>query len=270
MAPRASKQADRKAGKKADKQEDDEPATAASSGDILARVKTLFMESCIAQTAPKLQALLKDEEVPKAKEAEKKEAEGKTDGEEKDNVENDAGLAKEGPEGATDIFDSLKARLTWCNVLGLSEPSSEEEAKKAWLDLKGLELDFGPRAKRRGSPGLERITLNVHNNCPQYLHVLLALMMLRAFLFRSWFACLPWLVGYQLLSLLLPLENLEKLPQVPLDQVPVKFRVAGSIAIHTLMWLFFLYEALWKTYFFEKIPLVGFFIYHAYAVRPQE
>jgi hypothetical protein len=171
---------------------------------------------------------------------------------------------------AEGIFGSICAQLSWCNVLGLAEPATGEDAIKAWRALKDLELDFGPRAKRRGSPGLDRITVNLFTNMPQYLHLLLSLMMLRSLLFRSWFACLPWLVGYQVLSVMLPLTPLPQLPQVPLDQVPTKFRVAGTIAIHALVWFFFLFEVVWKTYFFEKIPLIGMFAYHAYAVRPVE
>merc|ERR1719428_392041 len=111
--------------------------------------------------------------------------------------------------------------------------------------------------------------------------------MLRAFLFRSWFACLPWLVVYQLLSLIIPTSKVEKLPEIPyvsglipvdkieeqlakipLDEVPLKFRAAGTVAVHTLMWLFFLREVIWKSWFFEKFLLVVLFASHAYVVRP--
>jgi len=268
MAP-TSKQANRKAGKA--KQEDDEHPSAApaSSGDLLSNVKSLFLGSCIALTAPKLQALLTDAEVAPAKEPEKKE-EKEGDDKENESKENEAEAKEEAPKDAKGIFDGLCGQLTWCNVLGLAEPATGEKAMTAWLALKGLELDFGPRAKKKGSPGMDRIMVNLNNNMAQYLHIMLALMMLRAFLFRSWFACLPWLVGYQVASLLLPLTNLPQLPQVPLDQVPTKFRVAGTMAIHALVWLFFLFEVVWKTNFLEKIVLVGLFGYHAYAVVPAE
>merc|ERR1711871_1856305 len=124
------------------------------------------------------------------------------------------------------------------NSLGLAEPASAEEALCAWKDLKDLEIDYGPRPRKNQSPGLDRMKVNVHNNFVQYLHVLLALMMLRAFLFRSWFACLPWLVGYQAASLLLPLEMTK--------DVPLKFRVAATMFFHALVLFFFVYEFLWK------------------------
>jgi len=268
MAP-TSKQANRKAGKA--KQEDDEhpSAAAASSGDLLSNVKSLFLGSCIALTAPKLQALLTDAEVAPAKEPEKKE-EKEGDDKENESKENEAETKEEAPKDAKGIFEGLCGQLTWCNVLGLAEPATGEKAMTAWLALKGLELDFGPKSKKKGNPAMDRIMKNLNNNMAQYLHLLLALMMLRAFLFRSWFACLPWLVGYQVGSLLLPLTNLPQLPQVPLDQVPTKFRVAGTMAIHALVWLFFLFEVVWKTNFLEKIVVVGLFAYHAYAVVPAE
>jgi len=274
------KQADR-AKKVAKKQQDDEPETTVASGDLLGRVKALFMESCIVQNGPKVVDLLQDKEIAKPaekKEEKKEEAKDDKENEEKTNEEKerdakasedkDAGAKESGVVTAKDMFESLGAQLSYFNILGFAEPASGEEALKAFIALKDLELDFGPRAKRRGNPGLDRIVVNVYNNLPQYLHIMLALMMLRAFLFRSFFACLPWLVGYQVLSLLIPLTNVPQVPQVPLEQVPTKFRVAGTLAIHALVWLFFLFEVVWKTYFFEKIPLIGIFAYHAYAVRP--
>merc|ERR1719478_458533 len=100
--------------------------------------------------------------------------------------------------------------------------------------MKGMEIDFGPRAKK-GSPGMDRIKINLYANAVQYAHVLLALMMLRAFLFRSYFACLPWLACYQVLSLFVPLEGLPQLPQVPVEKVEAKFRVVGAVALHALV-----------------------------------
>jgi len=268
MAPQKSKQADRKAEKKAEKK-DDEPAAAASSGDFVGRAKALFMGACIVQNGPKLQALLQGDAVAEAPAVKKEEKE--TEGEDAAAPATEEKETKEGSgDAAKDMFNSLCEQMTWCNVLGLAEPASGQDAMQAWLALKGLELDFGPRAKRRGSPGMDRIMTNMTNNLPQYIHLLLSLMMLRSLLFRSFFACLPWLVGYQVLSLMIPLTNLPQLPQVPLEQVPTKFRVAGTLALHALVWLFFLYEALWMTYFFEKFPLIGLFLYHAYAVRPRE
>merc|ERR1712224_1148279 len=162
------------------------------------------------------------------------------------------------------LFSKVCSRLHWSNPLGLASPPSGEESIKAWKDMFALEVDFGPRAKRKGSPGFDRITVNLYNNLVQYVHILLAFMILRAFLFRSFFACLPWLTGYQFLSVFLPLTPLEKVPQIPLDKVPTEIRVAITLALNALLQFFFVYELLWKTYFFEKIPLVGLVVYHAY------
>jgi hypothetical protein len=277
MAP-SSKQAKRAEQKTSKKKEDDEPA-AGALGDVsfLPRVKTLFLQSFIAQTLPMMQDLLQDKLPEKEENGNKDEKENEenenaeTNGEGKEDeakVETNGNHKNEGDTPAK-MFNSIRARLAWYNALGLAEPASGEDALKAWVEMKGLELDFGPRAKRKGNPGLERIQVNVINQFPQYLHLLLALMMLRALLFRSWFACLPWLVGYQFLSVFVPLEGLAQLPQVPWEKCPPKFRVAGTVGLHALVWLFFVYEALWCTYFFEKIPLAGLFAYHAYAVRPQ-
>jgi hypothetical protein len=265
---KVGKQADRKAAK-APKEEE---TSAAPTGSIVEIAKALLMSTCIAQAVPKVPALIEEVKawkengfvVPPAPAAEAKPAE--------DNAEeetNDAPApAPAAAETTASLFESLGARLTVFNALGLF--ASSDSAKSAFLAVKGQELDFGPRAKRTGSPGLDRMTANLQGNMAQYLYFLFALMLVRSFLFRSFFACLPWLVGYQFLSLLLPLTNLEKLPQVPLEKVPVVVRLIISLKIHALVWFFFVYEALWKTYFFEKIPLVCIIMYHSYAVRPAE
>lgn len=281
MPARTSKQAERRNSAKKGQEEEPE-ATPQATGNFVERAKTLFVGSCLAQTAPKLQALLQDAgKAPEAKKEEpkeepKKEEDGDNQTEEKENDENGAKEETNGNhkdddgDSPTKMFNSLRARLTWWNVLGLGLPASGEDAWKAWMTLKELEIDFGPKSRRKGSPGLDRIQVNVNNHLPQYLHLLLALMMLRALLFRSWFACLPWLVGYQVLSLFVPLEGLPQLPQVPVEKCPANFRVVGAVALHALVWLFFVYEVVLCTYFFEKIPIVGLFAYHAYAVRPLE
>jgi len=131
-----------------------------------------------------------------------------------------------------------------------------------------LEVDFGPYKRKKGNAAMERIEVNVERNLSQYINIALVLMCLNALVFRSWFACLPWLVGYQLLSLNLPMDLIrESFPQVP--PVELKFRVAATMAIHTFVWLFFLNELLFKTYFLAKFPLVGLFIAHAYVVVPE-
>jgi len=227
-----------------------------------------MLGSCLVEILPKLPDLLQDKEAPK-KEEPKEAAEG-------DAAEGEK--AAEEPVGADAIFESLQKRLAWHNPLGLATPANAEDSMAAWLSLKGMELDFGPKPKRNQSPGLDRIMLNVSRGMPQYIHVLLALMVLRAFLFRSFFACLPWLIGYQVASLLLPLEEsrdklfeMIKQPIPPQIQgtCPTKFRVAGTMAFHALVWLFFIYF-LWNAAFYEKIPLVGLIAYHAYATRPIE
>jgi len=268
------KQADRKAKKVAEKEEPQETSGSGSAGGKIPELaKTLMMGSCLVEVLPKLPALLTGAEAPaKAKEEEKTEGEV---------VEGEVEpvKAKEELVGAEPIFDSLKKRLVWHNCLGLADPATAEDSLAGWLAMKGLELDWGPQSKRKGNPGLDRIVLNVHNGLPQYVHFLLALMVLRAFLLRSFFACLPWLVFYQIASLLLPLEELrdkafEALKKPIPDQIqgtcPIKFRVAGTMGFHALVWFFFIYEALWKTNFYEKIPLLGLIAFHAYATRPVE
>merc|ERR1719201_3089959 len=136
--------------------------------------------------------------------------------------------------------------------------------------MKGLEVDGGAKKAKRGNPAMDRIMKNVYEFLPQYLHVLLVLLCLRALLFRSWFACLPWLVGYQYLSLWVPLDGIPQLPQVPVEKCPLKFRVAASVGIHALVWLFFVYEILWGMWFFEKGMVIGLFCYHGYATRPAD
>jgi len=161
--------------------------------------------------------------------------------------------------GSNQLFGSLKGWLAWHNSLGLAQPSTGEDAWTAWMAMKGLEVDWGPRKSRRGNPSLDRVMVNFTNYFSQYLHILLLAMLLRAFLLRSFFSFLPWLFVLQIASLLVPLE------MVP--QVKTSHRVAGTMAVHGLLWLFFLWEALWRTYFFEKILIVGFFVLHAHSVR---
>lgn len=268
------------AAKKAKKEDDPVPtkATNGSSGSIVERAKALLFGACIMAIAPKVKDLFQEASDSSAKASEEKatndvggDGEGEESKEDNGTTKAESNGTKEAGGGpARELFAALRGRLAWHNVLGLGEPETAEDARRAWQQLRELELDWGPRTKRRGNPGLDRIMENGQANLPQYLHLLLALMMLRALLFRSFFACLPWLVGYEVLSLSLPLTNLSMLPQVPLEQIPVKFRVAGTVALHALVWIFFLYEAIWRMYFFEKILVVGLFAGHAYAVRPKD
>jgi len=257
------KQADRNAKKKAAKEDEAADVAVAPSRSFQDMIKVMFMGSTIVQVAPSLQAIMTDDSKAKAPE-EEEEPNQKVEGEVEE-PKPTASLAY-----ADQVFDFFKKRLVWYNCLGLAEPASAEEALAAWRGLKDLEIDYGPRPKRNQSTWLDRMKLNLHNNFVQYLHVLLALMMLRAFLIRSWFACLPWLVGYQYLSLWVPLDGIPQLPQVPVEKCPLKFRVAASVVIHLLVWLFFAYETLWKMWFFEKFMVAGLFAYHTYAVRPAD
>lgn len=218
----------------------------------------------------------KDEKAAEENTEEKKEEEKS---ESKDEVVSDFVLEKD-PCGA---FSRICSRLHLSNPLGLGRPSTVEDSLKAWKELKGLEIDFGPRSKKKGSPGTDRIVANLSTYAVQYLHIFLGLMILRAFIFRSFFACLPWMVIYQFLSMVLPLGQLseiadslpsfipaDKIPfdKVPLEKVPVELRVVATLGFHGLLQFFFLYELLWKTYFIEKLLLAGVVTYHSYAVRP--
>jgi len=282
MPKATSKQADRRNNKKSS-QEEEETTSAGSPGNFVELAKQLAMKSCLAEAVPKVSVFvqtIKDgkfeellKEQPATNVIKKDEAENSENKEnETENSENkeNQDVQENGKVDCKNMFSTLNSRLTWYNVLGLGMPASGEEAMKAWKDMIGLEVDFGPK-KKKGSPGVDRILKNVHNLLPQYMHLLLALMMLRAFLFRSWFACLPWSVGYQILSLFVPLEGFpDKLPQVPVEKCPSFVRVMIALVLHAFVWLFFIYEFVLCTYFFEKIPLVGLFAYHAYAVRPLE
>eukprot|EP00928_Gymnodinium_smaydae_P100508 TRINITY_DN987_c0_g1_i1.p1 TRINITY_DN987_c0_g1~~TRINITY_DN987_c0_g1_i1.p1 ORF type:complete len:273 (+),score=74.25 TRINITY_DN987_c0_g1_i1:71-889(+) len=269
MAPK-SKQAERNAQRRAAKKtEDPEPEPVATKGSMSALVdlgKTLVLGSCLVKLGPKMPDLLKsDKDGQPAKKEEKAEPAEKTEDEQKPEGEtegNDAPVANgvENDDTPASIFGVLSTRLAWHNCLGLATPASGPDAVAKWQVMKSLELDWGPRKARRGNPSLDRIIMNFCSFLPQYLHLLLALMMLRAFVFRSYFACLPWLVGYQLASLLVPTEML--------PQVPLKFRVAATLAINALLWLFFLYEVVWKMWFFEKFFYFGLLVFHAHSVRP--
>merc|ERR1719506_3356283 len=62
-------------------------------------------------------------------------------------------VQENGKVDCKNMFSTLNSRLTWYNVLGLGMPASGEEAMKAWKDMIGLEVDFGPK-KKKGSPGV--------------------------------------------------------------------------------------------------------------------
>jgi len=275
MAPRNSQ-----AARKEKKQPKDEPESGdgapKASGDIVNRLKALFLESVIVQTAPKIPDLLK----PVAPGSEKKVdsppptnsfvscAEGEETNEaavEGEKPEEDA-PKEEKPKDAQGVFDDLCARLTFYNPLGLGEPASGEAAKKAWLALKDQELDMGPRSKRKGNPALERLSANFQNNLPQYIHMFLAIMLVWHFLIRSFFARLPLLIGLQIACVMVP----PFVPKEHMDKVPAKFLVVGTIFFHGLVMLLTAYEVVWGTNFFVKILLAIPIAVHAYIAKPAE
>jgi len=258
MAPAKSKQAERR-----QKKVVEEPADEGSvgAGGVLERAmekaKALALESCIWTVGNEVKDLMQEvESVAKKKVVEEPKEE---------NAEADADYAKEktaevGPREPGQIFESLKERLVFFNCLGLGEPATGEEAKAKWLAFIGMEVDGGPRKARKGNPGLDRVLANLVDHMPQYLHLILALMLLRTVLFISWFAILPWTLVFQVASLLVPLEL------VP--QCPTKFRVLGAMVLHGLLLLLFLREFLWRVYFFERIFYLILIASHAYVVRP--
>eukprot|EP00450_Noctiluca_scintillans_P039597 CAMPEP_0194478170 /NCGR_PEP_ID=MMETSP0253-20130528/1717_1 /TAXON_ID=2966 /ORGANISM="Noctiluca scintillans" /LENGTH=261 /DNA_ID=CAMNT_0039317235 /DNA_START=31 /DNA_END=816 /DNA_ORIENTATION=+ len=172
------------------------------------------------------------------------------------------------PKNHDETFQIISTRLTYGNPLGVF--STHSEAIQRFKNMAALKIDGGPKPKRKGSPGVERVAANFQEYLLEYSSILWFLMTLRAVLFRSYFACLPWLFIYQLISVLLPLQHFEKFPQVPLEKIDVKFRVAGALVLHSLMWFFFVYEVVFCAWFFEKFILIGIFVCHAYVARPVE
>ncbi|CAK9001120.1 unnamed protein product [Durusdinium trenchii] len=231
-----------------------------TAADLVQSGESLVLGSCIAHYAPKLPDLLKENGEDATQEKAKEPAE------EKESAEAEA--ERSGAGSPSDAFAELTTRLAWSNPLGLARPLSGEDAIAQWKALSQLEVDGGPRKSKRGSPSMDKIMANLSEFLPQYLHILLVLGMLHAFLFRSYFACLPWLVLWQTVSLLVPLETLEQVPQVPLSQCPVKFRVAGTVALHALMLLFFVFELIWCMNFLVKILVFGLLTLHAHSVKP--
>lgn len=292
MPPRskqAEKNAERRAAKKGAKEANEPDAAPAeeASGSFVERAQALVLGSVIVESAPLVPNLVKDgiaiikgEKTPAKlvsapdegsdKQANTDEQVNTDEQKDSEPMANGSDTVQEEPQGVHCVFKKLCSRLHWSNPLGLASPKSGEDSIKAWLALKSLEIDFGPRAKRRGNPSMERIVANTYNNLPQYLHVLLAFMVLRAFLFRSYFACLPWLIGYQVLSVFLPLDKIESLPQIPIAKVPIEIRVVITICLNGLLQFFFVYELVWKTWFFEKPLWIGLIVFHAYVARPTE
>mmetsp|Transcript_1726 Transcript_1726/g.5433 ORF Transcript_1726/g.5433 Transcript_1726/m.5433 type:complete len:278 (-) Transcript_1726:326-1159(-) len=276
MPPR--KQAERNAARKAAKggaAEEPEPATSGAGGKLTERLVHLAKGSALFHAAPHLPGALNDlkselqaggkpKEEKAAEKAPEKEDETTAAGQDEGEAAPDAEVKT--PENKT-LFHSLKARLTVINGLGLF--ASGDDAKQAFQKFKSLEFDGGPRAKKKGTPGMDRLLTNFHDHLPQYVCLLFALMVLRSLLFRSWFACLPWLFLYQVVSCLLPLERTEQVP-VPLEKVPQTARGVATAFLHGLVWLFFVYEVLFRAWWLEWVLVVVLFTAHAYAFRPIE
>jgi len=228
---------------KADEAEPEPTKGAANAGTFIVRIKLIVMDSFLVKMAHMVPELIKELKAATAKKAEAK----KDEGDEKDTSSGSS-------------FEPLIENLSIYNALGLGLAATPEEYRK----LAKPQVDFGPKAKK-GSPVKERLVTNFEKFMHLYLHITFALMCVRSFLFRSWFACLPWLLAYQMLCLSFPLIR-AKLPQVP--PVELVFRVAATAVFHALMWLFFVYEATFMTHLFEKILLAVIFVGHAYVVSP--
>lgn len=236
---KGKKGAKNRKGGKADGDED--PAPVAESrptkhGATVELLRSLVMDSCLVQNGRNMRALVKEEGHVRAL--------IKDDGD---------------SEGAAQSFEALKSRLSWHNSLGLATPANGEESKHEWRALWKREIDFGPRKSRRGTPGTDRIGQNLHANLPQYMHLVFALMLVRAF--GRW-GLLAWCFALQLGSLLVPLETLPK--------VSANVRRVCTLGVHVLVWLLFLYEAIWLTYFFEKLFIVCLVLGHAYVSKPAD
>lgn len=170
-------------------------------------------------------------------------------------------------EGAASAFKIMTTRLSIKNPLGLF--TTDDESMRSFSDMMKLEFDGGPRSKKRGNPVGDRLLANILSHFLQYFHILWAYMVVRAFLFRSFFACLPWLLFYQMLSVMLPLSKTNQVP-LPLEAIPIDIRTAAAFFLHSLMWLFSVYEfvacAWWLEWFLAAAAVSG----HAYAFRPSE
>merc|ERR550514_2362639 len=83
-----------------------------------------------------------------------------------DAIKKDKPEVSEGPAAPDSIFDDLVARLPFYNALGLGQPVSGEESKEKWLSFKSLEVDGGPRARKKGNPAKDRMAANFQANFP--------------------------------------------------------------------------------------------------------
>jgi len=216
-------------------------AGAASAKGIFGVLKRIIVGSFLVQFGYAAPALGKTLKAKKAAETKKEEKEG---------------------EEKTNEDGSILKGLTMFNVLGLGLATTKE----SWTLLKGLQVE-PPAKSKKGSPFQERVGANFERNMPQYIHILFALMCVRALLFRSLFACLPWLVVYQIACLHFDVIK-AKFPQVPPVDFEIRVLVTGTL--HALAWLFFFYEYVAMTHILEKMFLGALFVAHAYVVVPTE
>jgi hypothetical protein len=157
--------------------------------------------------------------------------------------------------GEDSSFCEVKKELTPYDALGLA--SSPDAAKVSWKTFRSHSMKFELPDKKKKGAAKERVITNLEQYAFQYIHILFGLMCVRAFLFRSWFACLPILVVCQFASLKLALPTVDS-----------KVRLAVSTGLHILMWVFFVYETAFMTHFLEKCLLIGMFVGHSYMVAP--
>lgn len=286
MPPRKSSQSDRNAARKSKSSVVDEPEPVPLAGGLAGLALSLVKGSVLFQVGPKLPAVMKQlPEVvkqlksgtyqPKAENKQEPAEVSASDGDAaQEEPEVDVDTSKEpsvpvppideGKGDAASLFSGMAARLSLTNPLGLFPTG--EDGVKAFKAMKSLEFDGGPKAKKKGTPVMDRLQLNVQNHLTAYIHVVWALMMLRSFLFRSFFACLPWLFLYQVLSVTLPLQKTDKVP-LPLEKAPVELRLLGTVSLHSLVWIFFIYEFVFRVWWLEWFFAVAVIGAHAYLFR---
>eukprot|EP00439_Symbiodinium_sp_Y106_P084332 s162_g25.t1 len=231
-----------------------EPPATGSFEELQELGKSLFLGSCAAMYAPKLPDLLKEDgkEAEPAKTTEESE---KDERQKKCDIWQDSPEAEPTtppPEGSAAIFSSLGERLAWHNCLGLANPQTGEEAMQRWKALSQMKtvtscLDFQfclipVLVQDFGQPLWKLAAVSPHSsgtvNAP----------------------CLPSPILFRLPAM--------AVPQVPLSQCPLKFRIAATLGIHTLFLLFFGLELVWRMNFLVKFLVLGLIIFHAHSVRP--
>jgi len=236
-----------------------QPVGDANAGTMIAMIKLTLTNSFLVKLCKQNKALME------LKGATAKMADAKAMPKKKETNAEDEKETTEEDSKPTDalsgsVFEPLMSIVSIYNALGLGAQGSAE----SWRTFTKLEIDMGPKAKKGGAIK-ERLLTNFERNMPQYLHIFMALMCLRSFLFRSFFACLPWLVAYQMICVSLPLIR-AKVPAVP--AVDLIYRIAATGAFNALVWVFFVYEVTFMAHFLEKTLFTGLITAHAYSVSP--